>query len=368
MGVILGIDFGTVNTTVSYVDTDGTVKLIPSSEGYTYFPTLVYIDPSDKYVYTGESALYESFYHPQGLIKKVRAFITEADFCYCIGGRDFSVDYVIGLFFDSVMKQVEDHLGDVEIDGAVIACPCYYTKRTCARIAKAAERAVLSNGQHLKVLTVVTDSIAAAAAHYLSKNEAVKKTVLVYDLGGSFDVTLMRVESSKGVNGIKILDVTGDQSIGGDEWSREVGMYLVDNFIDAIGVDPDKILDDMDTRFDVERKAEKATRILSQNDSVSLYLSYEGQRERISITRETFEDITEYLLIRTLSLTDKLLYDSGTAPESIDEILLCGRATRMPQIKTALTKAYGRPVIAEDPDNLVSIGSAILGNSLCRGI
>lgn len=366
MGVILGIDFGMTNTTVSYVDADGTVKLIPSSNGYPYFPTLVYIDPSEYYVYTGESALYAGADDPQGLIRNIKAFVGNELFTYDIGGRSFHVEYVIELFLKSVMHQVAEHLGDVEIDGAVISCPCHYTKKKIMSIVNAAEKVALPNGKHLKVLNAVNGLVAASVAYYLPRNE--QKKVLLYDLGGTFDVALVNVDTTEGGIGINVLGATGDNQLGGDEWTCALEMYLIEQFAERTGIDEDTLFFDMDTRFDIRQKAERAKIILSTSDVASVNPAHGYQREKITVTRELLQELTEFQLLHTLSLTDKLLFDCETDPDSIDEILLCGRATRMSQVKEALARSYGKPVVTSDPDSLVSIGAAMIGSGFYKGI
>ena len=176
---------------------------------------------------------------------------------------------------------------------------------------------------------------------------------MVYDLGGgTFDVTVMRIGAGK----IEVICSDGNHELGGKNWDDAVMQYLAGEFCSETGFDGDF---DEYAQQDLRLKAEKAKQQLSSREEVPVMLDAAGLRARISISRTTFDEITQTLLNESIEKTDAAIAVAESKGYKVDEILLVGGSTRMPQVTKALVEKYGiEPKILE-PDEAVAKGAAI---------
>ena len=204
----------------------------------------------------------------------------------------------------------------------------------------------------MNVIEIISEPTAAALFYGCAKEQE-EKTILVYDLGGgTFDVTIMRISAGK----IEVICSDGNHQLGGKDWDTEVMNYLAAQFCAETGFDGDF---DEYAQQDLRLKAEKAKQQLSSRPEVPVMLDAAGLRARVSLSRETFDDITRALLNESLEKTDAAIAVAAEKGYKIDEILLVGGSTRMPQVSKALIEKYGiEPKILE-PDEAVAKGAAI---------
>lgn len=360
MGKILGIDFGTDNVTVSYMDEIGVLHTIITDEGLEYTPTDFFYDNESRSVLVGESARQEGSLSPEKLITRIKLSLQDEKFQKRIGNRAFSAVDVVTVILTAAVRCAEEYLGGEEISGAVISCPIQFGERELELMKAAASQASLSDGSRLAT-EVVRDPIAAAMANYVTE-ENVDKRVLVYDLGGTFDATLLDVKICGGERSFDIVASCTDRSTGGREWDNELKEYVIYEFCSLTGADHDEIANDSDMRVWFSDNIQRAKIILSKKAYATLTMAFNGEKEKITVTREAFDDITRKHLERTIGCVKGMLERNGLGNACFDEILLVGRATRMPQIKERLEAEFGRVVILSEPDKLVSFGAALFGN------
>ena len=235
---------------------------------------------------------------------------------------------------------------DTEVKDVVITCPAYFGT---------AERTATKNAgiiAGLNVLEVISEPT-AAALYYGCAREQEEKTILVFDLGGgTFDVTIMNISSEK----IEVICSDGNHELGGKDWDEAVMRYLAEEFISQTGFDGEF---DEYAQQDMRLKAEKAKQQLTSRDQVPVMLDAAGLRARINLTREKFDEITSALLGEAIEKTESAIDVAKEKGYNIDEILLVGGSTRMPQVTKAIVDRFGMEPKILDPDEAVAKGAAI---------
>ncbi|MDR0509040.1 MAG: Hsp70 family protein, partial [Candidatus Methanoplasma sp.] len=210
----------------------------------------------------------------------------------------------------------------------------------------------------VKVMKIINEPTAAAISYGYNKES--NKTVLVYDLGGgTFDVTLVRVNKGN----IKVLGTDGNHLLGGKDWDAAIVKFAAEQFLEEHGVDP---RGDEPTKNELIVACENYKKILTKTDSVTIQIKYEGYTGKYTFTREQFDMRTQFLLNATKDVCMRLFSDLGTTWADVDEILLVGGSTRMPQVTKFLEMISGRPVIDHsDTDLAVAKGAAITSEFYC---
>ena len=362
MGKILGIDFGTDNVTVSYMDENGVLHTILSNEGTENTPTHFFYDNESRSFIVGECARQEGMLCPKNLISRVKLCLQEEKYTKRIGSRNFSAVDVVTVILTSVVRCAEEYLGGEEISGAVISCPIRFGERELKLMMVAASQVTLSDKSRLSV-EVVRDPIAAVLAKYATE-ENVDKRVLVYDLGGTLDATLLDVKFCGEERNIDIVASYTDCGTGGHEWDDSLKEYVINECCSFTGADPDELRNDPEMGVWFAENIQKAKIRLSKKASVLLTVNFNGEKERVTITREAFDEITRKHLDWTVFSVRNMLERNCTGSDCFDEILLVGRATKMPQVKERLEAEFGKPVIMAEPDKLVSFGATLFGNGM----
>jgi len=341
---VFGIDLGTTYSCIARVDETARAELIKNFEGEYITPSVVLFDGDN--VIVGFQAKAESVLNPKTTSMLVKTLMGKTDFAIEYNGEVKSPSEVSSYILQKLAKDASEQLG-VEVKDVVITCPAYFGT---------AERMATKNAGELaglNVLEIISEPTAAALYYGCTKQQD-EKTILVYDLGGgTFDVTIMRISSSK----IEIVCSDGDHDLGGKNWDQELEEYLSDQYKREFG----NIEFSEYEKQELILKVEKIKKNLSSRNQASDILSAGGNRRKISITREKFDEITELLLERTLIKTENAIeIAKEKGYDKIDEILLVGGSTRMPQINKALVNRFKDTKIQIlEPDEAVAKGAAI---------
>ncbi len=341
---VFGIDLGTTYSCISYVDETGRATVINNQEGTNTTPSVVNF-ASPNQVVVGQVAKENAVIDPNNTISLVKTLMGKSDFAINYNGEDKSPEEVSAYILRKVTQDAARQI-DAEVKDVVITCPAYFGT---------AERTATKNAgiiAGLNVLEIISEPTAAALYYGCAKEQA-EKTILVFDLGGgTFDVTIMRINSEK----IEVICSDGNHELGGKDWDEAVMRYLAEEFISQTKFDGEF---DEYAQQDMRLKAEKAKQQLSSREEVPVMLDASGLRARISITREKFDEITSSLLAEAIAKTDAVIEVAKSKGCNIDEILLVGGSTRMDQVDKALVDKYGmKPKILE-PDEAVAKGAAI---------
>ena len=341
---VFGIDLGTTYSCIAYVDETGRATVVNNSEGTNTTPSVVnFASPSQ--VVVGQVAKENAVIDPDNTISLVKTLMGKTDFAISYNGEDKSPEEVSAYILRNVAEDAAKML-DTEVRDVVITCPAYFGT---------AERTATKNAgiiAGLNVLEVISEPT-AAALYYGCAREQEEKTILVFDLGGgTFDVTIMNISSEK----IEVICSDGNHELGGKDWDEAVMRYLAEEFISQTGFDGEF---DEYAQQDMRLKAEKAKQQLTSRDQVPVMLDAAGLRARINLTREKFDEITSALLGEAIEKTESAIDVAKEKGYNIDEILLVGGSTRMPQVTKAIVDRFGMEPKILDPDEAVAKGAAI---------
>ncbi|AKB44374.1 Hsp70 family protein [Methanosarcina vacuolata] len=341
---VYGIDLGTTYSCIAYVDESGRPNVIKNLEGTNTTPSVVNFASTNQVV-VGQAAKETAVIDPKNTVSLVKTLMGKSNFAISYNGEDKSPEevsaYILRKLTGDAAKEIDEEVKDV-----VITCPAYFG--TAERIAT--KNAGVIAG--LNVLEIISEPV-AAAIYYGCTKELEEKTILVYDLGGgTFDVTIMSIGSEK----IEIICSDGDHDLGGKDWDAATMRYLADEFVSQTGNNCDF---DEYAQQDLRLKAEKAKQQLSAREKTPVVVDVAGKKARIDFSRDKFDEITSALLKSTLDKTDAAITVAQQRGFKVNELLLVGGSTRMPQVTRALEDKYGiKPKILE-PDEAVAKGAAI---------
>ncbi|WP_292374580.1 Hsp70 family protein [Methanosarcina sp. UBA411] len=340
---VYGIDLGTTYSCIAYVDETGRANVIKNLEGTNTTPSVVNF-ASPNQVVVGQVAKENAVIDPNSTVSLVKTLMGKSNFAINYNGEDKSPEEVSAYILRKLAEDAAKAI-DAEVKDVVITCPAYFGT---------AERTATKNAgiiAGLNVLEIISEPV-AAAIYYGCTKEHEEKTILVYDLGGgTFDVTIMSINSEK----IEIICSDGDHDLGGKDWDAATMRYLADEFSEK-GYNGDF---DEYAQQDLRLKAEKAKQQLSAKEKTPVMVEAAGERARIDFSREKFDEITSALLKSTIDKTDAAITVAEERGFKVDEILLVGGSTRMPQVTRVLEEKYGiEPKILE-PDEAVAKGAAI---------
>jgi len=340
----IGIDLGTTNCAVARVDEHGRPVVVPNRLGRSVTPSVVAFHGEE--VLVGEEAKELMAAGDPGAVAFFKRQMGERDFLFPAGGRDHSAADLSALLLEQLKADTEEALG-TQVTRAVITVPAYFRDPQ--------RQATLEAGRlaGLEVLQLVNEPTAAAIAYGRSAGRD-GETLLVYDLGGgTFDVTLLRLEPEE----VRVLTSDGDHELGGKDWDDRIVEFLASRFQEEHGTDP---LDDRGSFGDLYVRAEEAKQRLSSVGSASVSLVHDGDRGRYTLDRQTFEEITADLLERTATLTAQVLEDQGLEHRDVDGVLLVGGSTRMPMVHDFVRRTFGQsPRSGVNPDEAVALGAAL---------
>ena len=255
----------------------------------------------------------------------------------------------------SLKARAEKSLGG-ELVGAVITVPAYFDDAQRQATKDAARLAGLN------VLRLLNEPTAAAVAYGL--DNAAEGTFVIYDLGGgTFDVSILKL--TKGV--FEVLATNGDSALGGDDFDHRIYCWVLDETRAKIRENNGEFipLAENDTRL-LLTKARQAKEWLTDNYEAQILCRLNnGTLVDVTLTSAQFVELTQQLVIKTLSPTRKAMRDAGLTLEEIKGVVLVGGATRMPQVRHAVEEYFKQtPLTNLDPDKVVALGAAIQANAL----
>lgn len=360
MNKVFGIDLGTTYSCVAYIDENNKPVVLKNSEGDLTTPSVVYFE-SENEVLVGESAKESSKIYPEKAVAFIKRSMGQPNSDVFINGKEMSPAEVSSYTLKKIVKDANDTLkmeGKIsegeEIKDVVITCPAYFGINERAATKTAGELAGLN------VLQIINEPTAAAITYGVTDNKD-EKVVLVYDLGGgTFDVTIIHIKPGE----IEVVCTGGDHTLGGKDWDDTIIMYIDDEFQRQTGTS-ESVLDDPETLQEITLSAEKAKKLLTSKEKAPISVNYKGKRARIELTREKFDELTHPLLDRTIALTKDMLKEAnkkGYSENSINEILLVGGSSKMPQVEKVVKANFGIEPKMFDPDEAVAKGAAIFAS------
>ena len=351
---ILGIDLGTTNSAFAVME-GGDPEIISNAEGDRTTPSVVAFTDDDERL-VGKPAKNQAVQNPENTIQSIKRHMGENGYTVDIGDEEYTPEQVSAMILQKIKRDAEDYLGD-EVEKAVITVPAYFSDSQRQATKDAGEIA------GFEVERIINEPTAASMAYGLDDES--DQTVLVYDLGGgTFDVSILDL----GGGVYEVVATNGDNGLGGDDWDQAIIDYLADEFEAEHGID---LREDRQALQRLKDAAEEAKIELSNRKETTVTLPFiaaddSGPKDlEQTMTRAKFESLTSDLIERTVGPTQQALQDAGYDQSDIDEVLLVGGSTRMPQVREQVEELTGQePRKSVNPDEAVALGAAIQGGVL----
>lgn len=341
---IYGIDLGTSNSAISYVDSLGVPVIQENLDGDLSTPSVVWFESKANTV-VGKLAREEKLFSPNDVIELVKRSIG-TDKKWNFSGKPYTPEEISSLILRSL---VPDEAADDEIS-AVITVPAYFGAKEREATRNAGQIA------NFNVLELVAEPV-AAALYYDSKQPLKDKTLLVYDLGGgTFDATIVQ-----GIdNTFRVIATDGDARLGGADWDKALGEFILDKFIEQTG--DEEAENDETFVAKLHEQTVNCKEALSNAESATVRLASDsGSRAKIAVTREDLERVTAPLLEQTeIPLTRVLETAKEKEPGlTIDEVILVGGSSRMTAVTKLVERLTGKKPLLVEPDLAVAKGAAL---------
>ncbi len=380
MGRIVGIDLGTTNSLVAYIDAQtGQPKCIPGPTGSTLCPSVVSLDP-DGSIIVGEPARRRLLTQPERTIYSVKRLMGRgpADvqselkvFPFRIdpasknvirvqlGDKSFTPPEISSFILRELKNWAEAYFGET-VDRAVITVPAYFNDAQRQATKDAGKLAGLD------VLRLVNEPTAAALAYGLHEEQRGK--VAVYDLGGgTFDISILKLISTSDGDIYQVLSTNGDTHLGGDDIDN-----LLQAFVHEQILQTDKI--DFSPHGELAQELRKELialkHKLSEVESVTLRFPLPNGKIFVhEFTRGALDALMRPVIDRTMVPVKQALADAHLKPTEMDEVVLVGGATRTPVIRRTVQEFFDRKPHTElNPDEVVALGAAVQANILAHGV
>jgi Fe-S protein assembly chaperone HscA len=377
---IIGIDLGTTNSLVAYVDErSGLPRVIPDAEGRALLPSIVGFTPEGLIV--GDAARRQLARRPADTVYSVKRLMGRGyedvrdELPYLpfqvapangtvklrVGGREVTPPEVSAVVLKALKERAERHFGE-PVERAVVTVPAYFNDaqrqatRDAGRIAG------------LDVVRIVNEPTAASLAYGLHRLP--EGVIAVYDLGGgTFDLSILRVK--EGV--FEVLATNGDTRLGGDDFDRVLLLWLLED-VQArhhgeLARECTDLAGDPEVVQELRLAAEAAKIRLSTEERTTLTLPLAGFTYHREITRAEIERLIEPLVAKTLGPCRRALGDAGLTAADIDQVVLVGGSTRVPLVRRRVQELFGKPPHSQlNPDEVVALGAAVQAHILAGGI
>ncbi len=372
MAKIIGIDLGTTNSAVAYLEA-GQPVIIPNKEGSRLTPSVVAFTKNGE-ILVGQLAKRQAITNPKNTIYSIKRLMgrryddpeverarkvlpyeivpgEHGEACIKAGGRVYTPPEISAMILRKMKEDAEEYLGE-KITEAVITVPAYFNDSQRQATKDAGKIA------GLEVKRIINEPTAASLAYGLGKDK--EEVIAVYDLGGgTFDISILEI--GEGVFEVK--STSGDTFLGGDDFDRRVMDYIIDEFRKDQGID---LRGDQMALQRLKEAAEKAKCELSTALQTEINLPFitadaSGPKHLVmTLTRAKLEQLTMDLIERTIGPCERALQDAGLKPEDIDAVVLVGGMTRMPKVQEIVEKIFKKePRRGVNPDEVVAIGAAI---------
>ena len=350
MARTIGIDLGTTNSCVAYIE-GGEPVVIVGSDGNRTTPSVVAFSKNGERM-MGQVAKRQAITNSSRTVSSIKREMG-SDYRVNIDGRSYTPQEISAMILQKLKTDAEAYLGETVTD-AVITVPAYFTD--AQRQATKDAGAIAG----LNVKRIINEPTAAALAYGIDKEQGQK--IMVYDLGGgTFDVSILEISNDI----FEVLATAGNNRLGGDDFDQCVTDYLLDEFKKENKVD---LKNDTVALQRVREAAEKAKIELSSLASTSINLPFltmvngEPRHLETTLTRAKFDELTRHLVDSTMGPLQQALTDSGLRINDISKVLMVGGSSRIPAVQEAVKRFTGKePFKGVNPDECVAMGAAIQG-------
>jgi molecular chaperone DnaK len=371
LGKTIGIDLGTTNSCIAFVD-NGNPTVIQTKAGARVMASVVAFTAKGERL-VGLVAKRQAITNPKNTVSSIkrlmgRKFSEVTDLvgraCYTIEensngdaavrimDRLYTPPEISAIILQRLKQTAEEFLGE-DVTDAVVTVPAYFNE--VQREATKAAGVIAG----LNVKRVLNEPTAAALA-FMEPRES--KKIAVYDFGGgTFDISVLQV-----VNGVfEVKSTCGDTNLGGDDLDSRLVEWIMEQFRNETGIDLNR---DQIAPQRVREAAERAKCELSMTLETSINLPFIASGDsgpvhmEISISRKLFQSLVSDLINKTKDLCMKAVEDAGFKMSELDHVVLVGGSTRIPMVKDLVEETFGRkPAQSVNPDEVVAMGAALEG-------
>lgn len=376
MAKILGIDLGTTNSAMAFVE-GGTPSIIENKEGNRTTPSMIAVSKTGERL-VGLLAKRQGVTNPENTLFSVKRLIgrhfddeevkrdmktlpykvikSGEGVKIVMGGKEYSPQEISAMVLSKLKADAEEKLGE-KITDAVITVPAYFDDSQRKATKEAGEIAGFN------VRRIINEPTAAALAYGFNKKKDEK--IAVYDLGGgTFDISILEVAEDT----VEVKSTNGDTHLGGDDFDQRIIHWILDEFKKQEGIDLSK---DPLSLQRIKESAEKAKIELSTANETEInqpFITADATGPKhmlIKLSRAKLEELVGDLVTASFEPVKKALADAKLSVSDINEVVLVGGMTRMPLVLAQVEKFFGKkPNITVNPDEVVALGAAIQGGVL----
>jgi molecular chaperone DnaK len=350
MADYVGIDLGTTLSGLAHLKPDGTPEIVPNADGERLTPSVVYFDPHEDVKLVGSAA--RDGGDPDRTIFQIKRHMDDPEYFVELDGKKWTPSEISALILAKLKRECSRIVGDIK--EVVITVPANFNELARKSTIAAAEMA------DMKVKRLVNEPTAAAV--YYAQTQNLSGRILVFDMGGgTLDVTILEV---KGDN-FRILTSEGARHLGGGNFDEQLLEVYEEQYRNQVNAD---LFSNERQRRRVLAAAEDAKKMLSKLQRVNDTIGNDTDGiARIDLTRESFDKLISGLLTRAIMLVEQALDSANLKPKDIDHVALVGGSTRIPKVKAALEKFFGKaPKSCGNVDEAVALGAAIFARKSAR--
>ena len=357
MSKLIGIDLGTTNSCVAFMESGRSV-VIPNAEGARTTPSVVAFTKSGERL-VGTAAKRQAVTNASRTFSSVKRDMG-SDKRYSVDGKQFAPQEISAMILQKLKSDAESYIGEPVTD-AVITVPAYFSDAQ----RQATKDAGLIAG--LNVLRIINEPTSAALAYGFDKGRPCK--IMVYDLGGgTFDVSILDINSDT----IEVLATAGNNHLGGDDFDQCIVGWLLEEFRRQHKLDISK---DPMAMQRLAEAAEKAKIDLSAMQETTVNLPFLAQNAsgpmhlEATLTRAKFNELTAHLVAATRGPVQQAMQDAGVSASDLSRVLLVGGSTRIPAVQAEVRNLTGKePARDINPDECVAMGACLQGGVLTGAI
>ncbi len=370
MGKIIGIDLGTTNSVVAIME-GREPKVIVNEEGSRITPSVVAFTKDGERL-VGQVAKRQSITNPERTVYSIKRFMgrrheetaeeaklvpykvvrgPHGDARVEIDGKQYSPPEISAQVLLKLKRAAENYLGE-KVTEAVITVPAYFNDaqrqatKDAGEIAGLTVRASSTSRPRPRWRTAWTrrrtrrsPSTTSAAARSTSPSWRWARTWWTCS-----PPTVTRTWAAT-TSTMRIMD------------------WLITEFKKDTGLDISK---DKMVLQRLKEAAEKAKIELSSAMETEINLPFltadaSGPKHlNVKLSRAKFEAMIDDLIERSLEPCRKCLKDAGVEPKDLNEVVLVGGSTRIPKVKEAVKRLFGKkPNESVNPDEVVAVGAAV---------
>lgn len=380
MSKIIGIDLGTTNSVVAFLE-GGAAKVIANQEGKNTTPSVIAFTKDGKRL-VGDIAKRQAVTNPENTFASVKRFIgkkyseltkediaavpykltksSNGDIAIVSEGKEYSIQEISAAVLQKLKKAAEDYLGET-ITSAVVTVPAYFND--------AQRNATKDAGKiaGLDIKRIINEPTAAALAYGMDKKN--HEIIAVFDFGGgTFDISILEV----GDGVVEVKSTNGDTNLGGDSIDEKLISWLANEFKSEHGID---LYKDKMALQRLKEAAEKAKIELSATTETEINLPYitadsTGPKHLVTkLTRAKMESLCSDIFNKLFEPCKKALEDAGLKTSDIHEVILVGGSTRIPKVQDMVKNYFGKDCNKTvNPDEVVAVGAAIQGGVLSGAV